>query len=100
MVPLCGMHAPPPEHAVVKLAIGIEVGPVKEGGPLHGAKPEWNLNRLSVVVVWRVTRKFGEHVGGAVLPSRSEGRRLATELDCWKQIWVAVAAPASMAERS
>src|SRR3954464_12216501 len=97
-VPLCGMHAPPFRHAVEKLAIGSEVGPVKVA--LGGEKElTLNLKRLSEVVVWRVTKKLGEPAGGGVLPSRSDGRRLATVFGCWKQIWVA-GPPASIAARS
>ena len=46
-----------------------------------------------------ISAKFGEPVGGRVLPSRSEGNRLETEEGCWKQIIVAFA-PVSMAFRS
>src|SRR5512140_984758 len=92
-VPACGTV-----NAVAKLGTVITVGPVKvllAGIP----KSAWNLNRLSEVVVWRVTKKFGDPAGGGVLPSRSEGRRPATLVDCWKQIWVA-GRPASILVRS
>src|SRR5262249_1827993 len=92
------MHVPPPRHASVNPVTGITVGPVNV--LLAGvAKSTWNLNRLSELVVAMSTKKFRDPAGGAVLPSRSEGRRLATLDACWKQTWVA-AAPASMAVRS
>src|SRR3954469_11769281 len=91
------MHAPPLRHASVKPAIGITVGPVNVLR-VGVAKSTWNLNRLSELVVAMPMKKFGDPAGGAVAPSRSEGRRLATLEGCWKQTWVA-GAPASMAVR-
>lgn len=80
-LPLCGMHVPPSRHAGEKLGTVIEVGSVKvllPGVP----KSAWNLNRSSEVFVWMFAKRAGDPAGGAVLPLRSEGRRLATDDDC------------------
>src|SRR5260370_33600635 len=76
-------------------ATAISTGPVNVEFP-GLAKSAWNRKRFRSLESARSTKKLGEPDGGSVLPSRSEGSRLATLL--WKQICVA-AAPASIAAR-
>ena len=97
MVPACGMHVNPPQASLKELT-GIEVGPVKV--EFDGvAKSTWNLKRPSALVLESSIKKFGSPEGGGELPSRSEGRRLATLELFWKQMAVP-ALPASILVRS
>jgi len=60
------------------------VGPVNV--ELFGfAKLTWNLQRCSAPSTSRFMRKFGEPAGGAVAPSRSDGRRLYSVVARLKQ---------------
>jgi hypothetical protein len=62
----------PPPHADVKAATGMLVGPVSVA--LAGVvKSAWNFQRFSELVP-KFMRKFGDPAGGAMVPSRSEGR--------------------------
>ena len=46
VVPGCGMHVPPPLHAALSEATGIDVGPVND--ELVGVfQSTWNFQRLS-----------------------------------------------------
>src|SRR5437899_1953503 len=91
------MQVPPPQTSL-KLATEIAVGPVKV--ELLGLlKSTWNLKRFNVLGAEKVRKKFGSPAGGAVVPSRSEGNRLATLEPCWKQTMLA-APPLSINGRS
>src|SRR5713101_9127643 len=82
----------------VKGATGIRTGPVNVD--LAGfAKSTWNWKMLRSLESPISTKKLGDPAGGNVLPSRSEGNRLATLGGFWKQI-MAAELPASMAARS
>ncbi len=75
----------------------MAIGPVRV--ELEGvAKSTWNLNSFSVVEVPSSKKKLGEPAGGAVLPSRSAGSKLASLVPFWKHCIVA-ALPASIAVR-
>src|SRR5205085_4205746 len=77
-----------------------EVGPVKVEF-LGFAKSTWNFQRFNVLEAGSIfMRKFGEPIGGAVAPSRSEGRRLANAFDRWKHTNAGAATPFTMPMRS
>src|SRR5437868_13463856 len=86
VVPACGMHAPP-LHAGENDATGIEVGP--ESVVFAGfAQSTWNFQSWRLLVA-KLRTKFGEPLGGAVDPSRSDGSRLPYELLSAKHCCVA-----------
>src|SRR5438445_13659065 len=69
----------------VKGATGIRTGPVNV--ELAGcAKSTWNWKMLRSLESAISTKKLGWPVGGSVLPSRSEGNKLAMLGGFWKQI--------------
>ncbi len=75
----------------------MTMGPVRV--VLEGvAKSTWNLNRSSVVDVPSSKKKLGEPVGGAVVPSKSAGSKLASLVPFWKHC-IVEALPASIAVR-
>ncbi len=82
----------------LNVATGITLGPLKVEFP-GMAKSTWNWKRSRSLESAISTKKLGDPVGGSVLPSRSDGKRLATLGGFWKQILVAEL-PASMAARS
>jgi hypothetical protein len=91
------MHVPVDAQASVYGATLMAVGPVKV--ELEGVvKSTWNLNRFSVVDVPSSKKKLGEPAGGAVVPSKSAGSKLASLVPLWKHCMVA-AVPASIAAR-
>src|SRR5260370_36398468 len=69
----------------------MAIGPVRV--ELEGvAKSTWNLNSFSVVEVPSSKKKLGEPAGGAVLPSRSAGSKLASLGPFWKHCIMAALA--------
>src|SRR5262249_27540072 len=88
----------PPLQAWVKAATGMLVGP--EEVELAGvAKSTWDGKKCGALAP-RLSWKLGAPAGGAVVPSRSAGRMLATVVPSWKQTWAALAAPLIIAARS
>jgi hypothetical protein len=86
----------PPLQSGVKLATAKVVGPVKV--ELAGVmKSTWNFHKLSEFVP-KFMKNAGSPLVGRMVPSMSDGNRLATLLLCWKQSMVAVF-PASIALR-
>src|ERR671934_1139888 len=77
-VPDCGMHVPPPLQAAEKDATGIVVGPdrLEFAGVVQST---WNLQSKRLFVP-KLRTKFGDPLGGGVVPSRSEGSRLPYEV--------------------
>src|SRR5258708_38957634 len=66
----------------------MAIGPVRV--ELEGvAKSTWNLNSFSVVEVPSSKKKLGEPAGGAVLPSRAAGSKLASLVPLLKHCIVA-----------
>src|ERR1041384_7344981 len=87
----------PPLQAGVNAATEMLVGPPKV--ELAGVpKSTWNFQRFRELLP-KFTKKFGDPVGGSVLPSGAEGSTPPNAEDSWKQTCVA-AAPASIAARS
>ena len=71
---------PPPPQAAEKAATGSVAGPVKV--ELDGVvKSTWNLKKFRLLVP-KFTRKFGEPEGGAIAPSKSDGRRPPIDVLC------------------
>src|ERR1035437_9026064 len=97
-VPGCGIQVPPPEQAALNAATGMFVGPVKVV-LAEVAKSTWNFQRLSEFDP-KFMKKSGELAGGAVVPSRSDGSRLANEVLSWTHCCVAVGSPARIFVRS
>src|ERR1043165_7965033 len=91
VVPDCGMHVPPPLHAGVNAATERLVGPVIVvfAGVVQST---WNFQSCNWLVP-KLSMKFGSPVGGAVGPSRSEGRTdpyvLLSVKHCWVAAWPA-----------
>jgi hypothetical protein len=78
----------------------MEIGPTKVEF-LGVAKSTWNLHRFNVLDPGSTfKRKFGVPGGGAAAPSRSEGKRLANELERLKHTNAGAATPFTMPTRS
>src|SRR5258708_25544194 len=90
------MHVPVAAQAWVKDVTAIATGPVNLE-LLEVVKSTWNLKRWSALLLNRSRKKFGSPNGGAVAPSRSDGKN-ENSVVFVKQMAVA-AVPASMAER-
>src|SRR5436190_7231414 len=91
------MQVPPPLHAVEKEATEIVVGPLS--AVLAGVvQSTWNFHSCRLFVP-KLSRKFGDPLGGGVDPSRSDGSRLPKDELRVKHCWVA-ARPSSIFARS
>src|SRR5260370_23815153 len=90
------MHVRVAAQAWVNDVTAIAVGPVNLE-LLGVVKSTSNRKRWSALVLNKSTKKFGSPVGGAVAPSRSEGKN-ENSLGFVKQMAVA-ALPANIAER-
>ena len=87
VTPGCGMHVPPPLHAALNEATGIDVGPLNVV-LAEFDQSTWNFQRFSAFVP-KFRNGFGAPAGGGVVPSRSDGSRPPNAVLSWKHCCVA-----------
>src|SRR6266851_1119000 len=90
------MQVPVAAQAWVKDVSAIAMGPMNLE-LLGVAKSTWNLKRCSAVPLNRSTKKFGSPTGGAVAPSRSDGKNENSVVFVKQMAFASV--PANMAVR-